>query len=204
MLNNFAERDYTLRLDGTICRYQGYPVVVRVNDGVTFNLYRMEDTQHIWKNINPRDEAFDVASIPLGYCQSNENVVYLSRKPLRKMKQGVDDKSMSYNLLPDVVEKKGISYRDLIYSKNFTNMVIDKYPSLDSALDTLRKSEKPMSLAVSRDVALHVNKVKVVNVYYKNDLVGWLAPGDRTVHVPNDPMGWIVSKYLRGFNWIID
>lgn len=204
MLNKFAPRDYVQRLDQSICRYQGFPVFVRVESENRFNLYKMDNQHDVWKQISPTDEAFDVASLPLGYCQSNDDVVYLTRRPLRRFKQGIDEKCMTYSRLPDIEGKKTLSSREIVWSKSFINMIIERYPSLDSALETLNKCEKPMSLAISRNVALHVMKHKVINVYYKNDLVGWIAPGDKTVHVPNDPMGWIVSTHLRGFNWIID
>lgn len=204
MLNKFAPRDWQQRLDATICRFQGIPVYVRTGDR-TFQLYKLDDLNEVWKTISPTDEAFDVASCPLGYVQVKEHVAYLARRPLRKFKQGIDEKSISFSYLPDLESKPRVgSMRDIVYSKGFINMVIDKYPSLDSTLETLNKAEKPMSLAISRNVALYVMKHKVVNVYYKNELVGWIAPGEKTVHVPSDPLGWIVSNHLKGFDWTID
>lgn len=206
MRNNFAPRDYGQRLDASVCRYEGFPVYVRTINEREFHLYKLDELSGaVWKTINPQDPNFDVASLPLGYIQWKNEVYYTTRRPLRKFKQGIDEKSLLFSPLPGVASSsRAIAPRSLLYSREFVDMVTENYPSLERALTSLAKKDGSGSLAISRHIALHINDVKVVHVFFKNEMVGWIAPGDRTVHVPSNPMGAVVSMHLRGFNWIID
>jgi len=195
----FSERDIPQRLDHTICRFKGFPYYVRSNGGKLLFLYRLNNTKGVQDHeISADDALFDVSTPPLGYCQaSSGRVLYVTRRPNRIYKQGLSSDAVAARGLRG--ESPGIQIR----TKEFENMIVGVYPSLEATLKEFPKhKEEDWETAISRDIALKWrHKLEIIQVYYKNDDVGFMLNGTNTVIVPNSGMGWIVSRYLSQLNW---
>lgn len=208
MKNAIIPNDIPARFDGTIIRYDKVPYLVRTN-GDRFVLYEMNNLNgDPVKKVNAYDDLVDVSSCPLGYVwHDGIGVVgYLSRRPLRRYQQGINEQNVALELLPDHIKVPGeplLKIRTFLHSKYFVNTVLNKYPNVDAALNYLRGSPHPVEVAISPDIAMSINLLGVVNVYFKNKLVGWIAPNTKTVNVPSNELGWIVSMHLDGFSWEI-
>lgn len=219
MKNCIIPADQNARFNGTIICYKKIPYYVSM-DGNTMRLYKLETINSNYTgmkaaaiNVNPYDDDVDISSIPLGYVNlpAIRSVVYLMRRPVRRFRQGISEETVTFGWLPDHVTSKQperVYYRtrDILYTAEFENAVLEQYPTLDEAFETLKgwaKEDDRGEVALSRDVALSINKVGIINVYYKNELVGWIASGKKVVNVPSNEMGWIISLYLSGFRWEI-
>lgn len=206
---NIPARDLHQKLDNTLCRYKGRPVYVRVDSGrAGVHIYNVHDTNTPIDKIKATDPDFDVASIPLGYVQYRDRVYHLARIPVRRVKQGLDIRSIRVRNLDG--SGGDILVNHLIFSKEFEEMVANRGNRLSDVLGYLRAQSKKDNSRVyervlSRDIALGINKMGIINVYFKGVHVGWMQPDKDIVHVPSDEMGWIVSKYLsHELSWKID
>lgn len=196
--NRFAEQDFSARLHGTICRYERVPYKLHV-DGREIHLVDI-NSGDIFKTINPRDKLLDVSSVPLGYMNLRETAVYVRRQPTREIyRQGVCDRNVTFHCLGDDKNRiRGIS----IVSKEAVKMMMSIYPDLPTCLKKLR-SREVVSIATSNTVALSINDIGVINVYNRNDLIGYMAPDSDIVNVPNDEMGWLVSTEIGTLGWAV-
>lgn len=203
--------DIGQKMSESIFRYKGVPYFVKEAGGKKIELYELDKVQggHGPIDVIPfNHDDLDFSSVPLGYVNYTRNdwshVVYISRYPVRKVKQGINNHNTRYKFLPDAVDLKPVSLQNVLFSKAFVDSVIGIFPSLESSLNVLRKNDKK-EIAISRDIALSIDEQGIIKVYYKNKYVGWIQPDKFTVHVKRDDLGWVVSRYLSHvLGWTVD
>ena len=195
-------RDLADRLDGTICMYKDEPVLVGFHSEDSLILYHPVTNIKL-TTIHPADEHFDISSQELGYINLKDGdtnlVMYITRPPHKRWRQGLTYGSLTYqdikgkNIYPHHVPMEHV-----IRSQGFYDMLVDNYPSIKEALENYEVC------AISKSVALEKTPSGVVQVYFKNQNVGYLLPGTNRVCVPSSDMGWIVSKFLQQFSWEVE
>lgn len=201
--------DLSLKLNDSICRYKGEPVYIRV-DGSSLLLYHVTQTHDPFVKIKASDPDFDISGVPLGYVQVKGDVVYLTRTPVRKTKQGMDVRSTIIRRVTDnsIISRGNNSH--YVFSQGFVDMVANKYPDLNDSIKMIRgkyaRDEKCLAqVAISRDIAMWINEMGIINIHYKGEFVGWVEPNGDVVHVPSGGKGWVVSRFLSSvFSWKID
>lgn len=205
MRSKYSDKDLRDRLEGTVCRYNEHPYYVAYGGGQTLLLSDMKNpgNKTLYKIVGS-DPDLDISTIPLGYVQlNNTRVLYVERKPHRRFKQGVDPDSVRYSTIDGKSgHEAGHVIHDLsFYSASVENMILDLYPNLDAVLST--KLDRDTEVAISREVALKYRKdLDMWEVYLQKEVVGYIPPGgSRTVIVPNNEMGWVVSLKLGMFSW---
>jgi len=203
MRSKFEGKDVDGALTGTVCRYQGVPVLVRAFDAKTVELYTLRDDSQLVTTVRHDDEELDISTPPLGYAQVRKNqVVYVTRVPLRRWKQGIH----ADNIKPSSLPNSQLQYRGVsVMTKIFEDMILGRYPPLLDCIQELIKIKEYGEKAISRDCALSINK-GVINVFFKNDPVGIIPMKEAlkprpTVLVPNVSMGRIITLYLNEFTW---
>lgn len=205
-------RDLEQKLSLSLCRYKGEPVWVGNARSKTLPLYSFPSRKEIVAEISFNDEEFDTASPPLGYVNYKDIVYYITRAPIRRTRQGIDTRSITVH---DLRNRTGIissGQREAIFfSEPFKNMIKGKYPDLDKTLKELRDAWKKdykviKEKAVTRNIALSINEVGIISVYYKNSYIGYILPNDETtVIVPNREDAWLISRYLgHELSWKVD
>jgi hypothetical protein len=164
---------------------------------------------HPIATIPPDDPLFDTASPPLGYMNYKDDVIHVTRPPVRRARQGIDTRNLSFRVLGG----RGCPYHTehLLFSKNFEEMVLGKYPKLEAALKKLRESWKKdykcgLSIAVTRDIALKIKETGIIDVWHKEANIGYILPKNpNTVIVPEREDAWIISRYLaHELSWEVD
>jgi hypothetical protein len=195
----YPERDLSQRLDMTVCRYDGHPYYVRYRERGQLQLYDLKSGgKKLALTIDPNDEKFNISTVPLGYVQTSpDSVAYLSRRPNRVYKQGIHSDALNTRFLTP-------EYRHSfsMISEAFENMVLGQYPRLQDALEVLRRSEIDKEIAIDRNIALKViASLKLIHVYYKGEVSGWIIPDTSIVVIPSSEMAWVVSKHFEGFSW---
>lgn len=206
-------QDLSQKLHATLCLYEGLPYYLSVIGGNRISLLTVPGMDE-FKTINPsEDDKLDVSTPPLGYVNWTDGVPYYTyRRPIRRSRQGLDARSLGLRQVPLAREDGGNGRmmtppsERVLTSRPFREMILNTYPTLDDSIKMLRNASTGVNaIAVNRNVAMVINKLGIINVYYKNDLVGYIAPGDFTVQVPSNDKGAIVSKYLsHGLDWQIN
>lgn len=197
------QADLVARLEGTVCMYKDVPYTVHVA-GATLHLYEFPGGE-MKHQITPDDPDFDVATPPLGYSQvDSKTVVYLSRKPVRKFKQGLDVNTINVQYL-NPIKNKGYKFNSICTR----NTMIRKYRSLKAALGTFKEllasdTFDQTEICISPDCALVLCENRMIKVYWINEEVGYLSNKDidsvrPVVYVPNSRKAWIISVYLQQF-----
>lgn len=207
----YSDRDLPQRLDGSICRYNQDPVFVRYAGNNHLTLYHVFDPDSVIGTIKASDELLDISTPPLGYTQVNSSrVLYVTRVPYRVFKQGIYNENIRSNIIQNktTTNLKLPSFR--MTTKYFYNTMAMIYPSVHNVLETIKKADKYIELAISNDVALvYKPEVKSLLVYYKNEIVGWIPPSsiigkeEPKVIIKNNDNAWIIELYLKCFNWEI-
>lgn len=207
--------DINSRLHGTICQYKGLPVYVQTGKGGNLITLTHPVTGKDVGDIFYDDENFDVSSIEVGYMNlllddkakakyGEKNVViHAVREPQKKWRQGLNSNVVLFYGLDGNPGKFGqYAPGGILSSQGFYDSLVGVFPTLDEALFLLNSGEETQ-LAISKDVALQRLQSEVILVFYKTQNVGYMAPGSKTVIVPSNEKGWIVSKYLQQFSWIV-
>lgn len=158
------EHDLVMRLDQVICFYKGEPYYIRALNGEfpkinLVNIYKKDVNQNF--QIDHDDPNLDTSFPELGYFNYQKNAIWLSKFPDRKQAQGLRAQNIRSN--PTILN--GFSS-----TKDFYNFLKGDYPTVDTALDSL-KEEKVRSIAVSRNFALsRDNKVQITLLYRKRPI----------------------------------
>lgn len=170
--NKINPDDYSARFNDSICRFKGEPYRVQVHSRTRFDLIPLTNRGDVI-TINPQDDDFDISSIPMGYMNHNGIAVSCVRRSQRRYTQGVTQRNVSFFSISGERSPNhdGIS----VYSTAVHAMVMNSYPSVESAIETLR-SGKAQSIAISRRVALEINRMGVISVYVMYRMLGWIPP----------------------------
>lgn len=223
-----TEKDLQARLHGTICRYDNVPVYVSVISSKEIRLYepqvmlisRTKEAVPI-KAIRPTDELFDISSPEIGYMNyefatelnpksyvgeklpntlTGNLVAYVQRSPVKQWKQGVYPDAVLWTDIRGKQFNPGVNWTQLFYSNGMVSMIKMEYPAVPVAVHKLSRmhDERWKQIAVSKDVALEKTDSDVIQVHIKRENVGYIIPGERTIHLKKDRNSWISRKYLEG------
>lgn len=220
-----TEKDLQARIHGTICRYENVPYFVHVESAKKINLYDLKKFQLVGDekpilSVSPTDPLFDISSPEIGYMNfdfelefeakvlkkytydniSGNMVLYFQRSPTKQWKQGLNyDSTKSYRIDGGHITLP-TNWLYIFYSEGTRNMLKGEYPTVPVAVYRLLRmsTEKYKTIAVSKDVALQKTDSDIIQVYVKRDNVGYILPGERTIHVKKDKNSWITRKYLEG------
>lgn len=149
------------RLAGTVVRHEGEPFFVEnVLEGMTVVGAYLLDLSDITE-VGFRE--LNLKPVPLGMCNTEESVAYLSRLPMRRdWKQGLRKGNFVSMFGPDAA---------LISPDHLRNTIIGKYPTFDRALDHVAHG---FPAAWHRDWYLFKNEVR----YKSFGKVGCLKDGN--------------------------
>lgn len=147
----------------SMVRIKNTPVIIGNTDGFGAELYYplnskssyIKDIRNIELNIEP---------VELGFLNYRDKVTYLRRSPQRRWKQG-----LSIGSVVSPVNKT------VFYSKSFSNIVVNRYPSLEEC-DKLLKENKKISCAFHRKWALKKG-VQCPSLLYRGRVVGTYYEG---------------------------
>lgn len=201
----YPDQDLPRRLDRGLVRYNGHPYIIRTDrDRREVSLISFNSKQNMKVQVD--DPALDISTPPLGYFQANAStVLYVTRRPMRQFRQTVSDETVSFSTLGD--KEKGNFLKYTLFCKGMEDALLNIFPSYEEVRVEFERSVDRIEKALSIDVALQwVPELKIIHVYYKNELVGLVSHIDPyTVIVPNSDKGWIVSRYLGVFrDWKIN
>ncbi len=158
-----------MRLDETICLYQGKPVYVQVDrdrlgDGHTLKAYKLDGRMRNPTRVDYRTEDFDYRAFPLGYMNSDRNAYYLTRVPARQQKQGLERRQLRG--IPELPHMEG-----WFYGRDMEDCILGRYPSVPEALEKL-DTYAVESIAVSRNVAIRMRSTGGTKLLYKGRTIG--------------------------------
>lgn len=191
--------DLYQRLDGTICRYGGKVVYVRVktdmDDGTKpkVELYDYPSTDKHLKSISPDDPEFDISLLDLGYANilydGKNYVTYLSRSTRKTFKQGT---TISGILVRDIAGKSHnyLGSGNLV-SQGFVDAVNGEYPESVAALEAGLTDE----IALSPELAVSIDDLGCRTYYWRTTKVAIQVPGQK-LHRVDSEFSWVVDKVL--------
>lgn len=203
MKAKYGPADYEARLNGGVVLWKGIPHKVQV-DGHQININDLITGRAVERNIEPLDDNLDISSPELGFINGEYNAYYLMRVPLRKYRQTLEQNAIFESILQTggFYNEHGGRGSVMLYTKYFRDSYTNNYPSFDEAVKLLT-DEKMESVALNRHVAITLDPLGIVKVWYRmgDQPVGWVEPGGHIIKVPESDKGWVISLYLEGFGW---
>lgn len=183
--------DARLRLSGTVILFDGKPVFIDAinyandsDDIVLSGLSLPKFTPNEPISLHdPRWEAFD---FPLGFMNTSYHAYYLSRRPVRRNRQGLSNDNMNATRADG---QYGQHFRELIEDPGFCDMFSNTYPTVREAEVRLRATDA-QSAAFHKTLALVKDPTGVLKLSYKGRLVGYGSPKEG-FRIPSE------FKYLR-------
>ncbi len=168
------QNDVHMRLNNTFCMYEGKLVFVTVNttfDVGTITIYP-PDTLSAAKArmISITDPKFSFVLPELGYLNTDECAVYLSKNPDRIQKQGLDSQVLRFTP-HNKRQHLDSSVSSIVSSSYFQNMLDNKYPSLQEALHLVLEKKKE-SAAISKHVAIGSVARNMLCLFYDTRPIG--------------------------------
>jgi len=121
--------DVHMRLNNSIVRYKTRPVRVLQHQGLTINLVDLVTGDLAVANISANSPDLDISSPPLGYANVSGNLVYVSRCPARKQKQGILMDELMYHRDPKELGE-GYAFTELT-TKQIAECISGEHPDLD-------------------------------------------------------------------------
>lgn len=207
----YLPQDLNARLNNSICRYEGVPYQVMVEEGARLSLYNLGSGER-FKRIDFDDPLFDISTPPLGYVNFRVGTLYLVRTPVRRYKQGIDIGNTAWFELPETKferqkrQHRGERYQSRngnLFSVEVKDMILGNYRPLREVIESLRGGQF-VSRAISREVAFKIDAVGLMSVFFKNELVGHVFPGRNVISVPTSEKAWIVSAHIEGIGMEVE
>jgi len=150
------KRWFTHKIANCIVMHRGQPVYVeRSNEGDRWLVTRCSDK----RTFLARRSSLDISPIPVGYLQLNRIAPYVSRIPRRTWKFGLSTDNCAFG---------GYPMKAVIFTENFVDMVLGKYPSYK---EVLNKKEEG-TYAFSRNWAVRLTSA-TAHLYYRGKQVGF-------------------------------
>lgn len=188
-------KDLQDRLSGTICRFNGMPVYVSVKSEEILQLWDVPTQSTLIKEISPQDPRFDISMLDLGYMNyegkgryAKPCVVYLSRDPSKKYKQGT---CTSYIRCKAIDGGPAPVNSACMMSKGFVDFVEGRWP-------TLSDLQGVGELALSSDVAVSRDEMDILTVYYRGQKIAVKIPDIDRLHTIRNEHSWVIERFIGG------
>lgn len=178
----FNRTDARMRINGTICMYDGTPMYVMtdgVEDDLSVSIMPPEDCfkhpkQQRRKTVKYTDDKFVYKSPGLGYVFFGGSAYYVSRIPDRKQRQGLSYEVIFVKKTPAALS---IANDSILYSEAMTKSMIGSFPSLKEAIDLVISGEAE-SVPISRAIAIRKVARSTIALDYRTKFIGTRDIGD--------------------------
>lgn len=186
MYDNAEEAEH--RLGHTVILYDGKPVYINniypynpangKEPGIYLETYQLPAMAKA-DMLPLADPKFEYHSMRLGYVNGKNNAVYLSRMPVRKFKQGLNDDNVSVLHLPGVAgeAQPRIRFTNLMKTVGLVHMCAGEYPSFEKVLRSLQGDNDIVSQAFDRQLALGKDGLGMFNLFYRGERVAFTEDG---------------------------
>lgn len=163
------------KLNGTIMKYDGKPYFIRT-DGKVHSAGEIALYDHnprdgflLTKYVKYTDPLLSADIGTLGYLNYPTKAVFVMRRPVRGMAAGVTDRAL-------VTSTRDPEIRLSIASKEFFDMLNDRYPSFDECLKLLDERD---SVAFHRNGCLSRRKGRfaIIDLMYRDNSIGVIEDG---------------------------
>lgn len=181
----YSNTDYAAsRLDQTVITKGDRAVFVeRVKADNTID-FRFLGEDLLFNKPLTYEEGFSYSDFNIGYMNRDRGTMFYQRPPLRRWKQGLDARSLGFNMR-----------KELLTSKDMENMLCNKYPSISKAVEAVREGLVANSRAFHRDFAAVESRYEgLVDIEYRRQKrIATIHPD--TLEIKKFPN----SKYLRPY-----
>jgi hypothetical protein len=168
-----------MRLHSTIVRYNGRPVLID-HHGDTMKIAAQDLCTDKVYNIDANDPGLDISSPPTGYVNEQGLLIYMTRAPQRKQKQGLYLGDAMYHADPNELGK-GWGKSPRLQFKNVGDCILGNYPDPQYVAKQLHAGAWRGG-AFSRKMGFfHIPNCKSLDVRYVCDSLGIYIPKENIV-----------------------
>jgi len=168
MFEHISIDDLVQLFKHTVFRYEGKPVYVsHIDQKKNLTLCDVNTRAPlVIRSIS--DKRFDFTPVPLGMVNESGNAFWVRRVPRRAWKQGLSGENIAVSRLPGAVSMAGWHEVNALQSEGLVNCILNIYPKIKEAMDSLAGVAPPRSVAISRHFAVSRN----ASLFFKEKKVG--------------------------------
>ena len=164
--------DTNMRLHGTICMYDGKPVLVNVDpDAMNANGIKIKKLggRHRFVAANVKDDLFSYDAMPLGYASYHGHAYWVSRTSARQQRAGLPRNSLVYEAPFSEEAPMG---RDLLWeTKELEDCILGVHTPFEIALRQVVTGEV-QSVSIQRELAIGLKDNRTLMLALRTRLVG--------------------------------
>lgn len=168
-----SEADVKLRLGSSLVRKGETPVYIKgvesINKVIVYDPIKRETDFAKVSDLN-------LTPVPLGYVERDGEVLYVTRKPTRKYKQGLTQENM---VAKDVLSGRLVALR--IDDRGLSKAILGQYPSIEQSFQQCRDGADIVPFSREWAVANYKGELCVM---HKGSVVGYV--GDDNVMLSPD------------------
>ena len=173
----FNKADARMRINGTICMYDGRAVYVEVDENVpdkeAVKICALADvykhpSKRKQESVKYTDDKFVYKSPLLGYMQHGEHAYYVTRIPDRKQRQGLSYEICTYKR-HDGAPSLGMD--TVLYSQGMADCIEGRYLNLKEAINKLI-DHGFKTVPIHRHIAVGVVGGRTIALYYRTKFIG--------------------------------
>lgn len=200
----YSQADAVMRLDNTVCLYDGVPYFVLVDPGnapdgvVLVDLHKVTNFVGMagpekYQKVKYTDPKFEYKSPTLGYMQWRRHAVYVKRIPDRKQRQGLAPELIKGSV--NEAENVNPNSFNMLYSDNFREMIQGKYRTQHEAVEMILGGNFH-SVPISRTLAFRKLGGKTMALDFKTKFVGTKEADESHFKLFSLPEAGFLSKIL--------
>lgn len=184
-IDRFATSDdVIMRLDNSIVRYKGIPVIVRFQRGMNVSIKDLLNNRLLSENIHSSNPDLDISSPPIGFVNFGLFTSYAQRMPRRNNKQGLNAENtvLLKGNIPDAL------YYDKanIFTKPVAQAILNDYPTGDQVISAMKKSGDIISMSFHSKFSFVKDDIGIIKLKHMQRTVGYVNPKDRSVIIPEE------------------
>lgn len=183
------QHDLDLRLDRTICMYDGVPVYVRTyglrHNHPLIDIFKLNGQIYkAWKTIDHKEDLFCDRATKLGYLNYGDSAYYLERVPHRHQNQGL--RVTNLHTVPGL-SRYG---NDWFVGKEMEQCILGKYPSYTTAIKSIESGTT--GVAIHRCLSISLIDSRSRGLFYKGRLVAmWDSAAEQWDYLKNPDISYI-------------
>lgn len=180
----FSIADAKTKLNGCIIQWDNHPYYCTYYQDNIYQLHHLNNGDR-YIRVDYRDDKFNYLTINLGYFQDGDDVKYLQRTPLRRVKQGLD---------ADCLREARIDGNKLV-SPSMLACIQGNHSTFDKALRDVKEGVR-QGAAFHRHFAVRRDPAMGVSLYHRGTLIG-LLKSDQFFLIDNGGSSILAKKLIN-------
>lgn len=196
-----SQGDFSSRVTETLVFLNGEVFYARPSPKTAFHLdlYDFPSLGKVIHTVHVDAEPLYIGAARLGLFNNNGGVFNPLRTPARRYRYGTPPEYLSFRgMTPD---SRGTD----AFNNGFKAMLLNQYPTVEEAMEVIKKSGGKAAVAISRHFWVKENQIGMIQLHFKDQgPILWVAPSGVITFVEKTTLSKYLTQCSRSLNKIIE